>query len=109
MRLPFIAALLGLVAMPAAAATQCGTERYVFGNHNFPSHEEALAQCRREEAEMTNGETGTYERGGGCHDIGETGEHEGWIYGRVALDVVARDSGDPYTFEGLWMCKPVAE
>ncbi|UPG94420.1 hypothetical protein [Luteibacter aegosomatissinici] len=109
MRLSIVAAALCLTATNATAATQCSAERYVFGNHNFPSHEEALVQCQREEAEMTNAETGTYERAGGCHDIGETSQHEGWTYGRVALDVVARDSGDPYTFEGLWMCKPVAE
>jgi len=102
----FTAFLLSACAAPAFAATACTDERYVFGNHRFPSHEEALAECTRDEAEMTNAETGNYERGGGCRDIGETGQHDGWTYGRVAVDVVARDSGEPYTFEGLWMCKP---
>ncbi|MGA7440456.1 MAG: hypothetical protein WBW32_20220 [Luteibacter sp.] len=99
--------LLSLSVSPVFAATQCTDERYEFGNHRFPSHEEAMAQCVRDEAEMTSAETGTYEHSAGCHDIGETGEHEGWTYGRVAVEVVARDSGEPYTFEGLWMCKPV--
>jgi hypothetical protein len=106
-RLPIF--LLCLSAFPAFASTPCTGERYVFGNHRFPSHEEAMAQCLRDEAEMTHADTGLYERAGGCHDIGETGRHEGWTYGRVAVDVVARDSGEPYTFEGLWMCKPVAD
>jgi hypothetical protein len=104
-----LAFLLCLSLSPVYAATRCTDERYVFGNHRFPSHAEALAQCSRDEAEMTHAETGTYERGGGCHDVGDTGTHDGWTYGRVAVDVVARDSGEPYTFEGLWMCKAVVD
>lgn len=105
----FPAALLCLSASPAFAATHCSDERYVFGNHHFPSHDEALAQCRQDEAEMTHAETGTYERMTSCHDVGETGQHDGWTYGRVAVDVVARATGEAFSFEGLWMCKPVVD
>ncbi|QWT19629.1 hypothetical protein KPL74_18005 [Bacillus sp. NP157] len=96
-----------LAGVPAAfAGTTCSAERYTFGNHAFPSHDEAMALCRQEEAQMTDAATGTYEHAAGCHDVGEQGTHGDWRYGRIALDVVARDSGEPYTFEGLWMCKP---
>ncbi|KJV36579.1 hypothetical protein [Luteibacter yeojuensis] len=102
-------ALLCLVATPACATITCNAERYVFGNHHFPSHDEAMAQCLKEEASMTHAETGAYEHGTGCHDVGAVGEHDGWRYGRVATAVIARESGETYTFEGLWMCKPVAD
>jgi len=33
--------------------------------------------------------------------------HGEWQHGRIAVDVVERESGDAYTFEALWMCKPL--
>lgn len=102
-----LAALLLVGAVPLShAGTACTEERYVAGTHTFPTHDEAMAQCQQDEAVMTHAETGAYERVSGCHDEGDTGTHGEWRTGRVAMDVVARESGEPYTFEGLWLCKP---
>jgi hypothetical protein len=92
-----------------AAAISCGEERFVSGKHTFPSHDEAMAQCREQEAAMTDAASGRYESSRTCHDEGEAGERGPWRYGRIGLDVVTRNGGDPYTFEALWMCRPAKE
>lgn len=93
-----------------AIAVECGEERFVSGSHTLPSRDEAMALCREQEAAMTSAATGSYASARHCHDEGEPGRHGPWHHGRVGMDVVTRDGGgDKYTFEGLWMCKSLAE
>lgn len=111
-RVSHVLTLVGalLVFVPVfAAAVECGEERFVSGDHTLPSHDEAMAKCREQAAAMTDPVTGTYTATHACHDEGDPGQRGPWRYGRVAVDVVTRDGGDSYTFEGLWMCKPVEE
>lgn len=108
-RVPHLATLI--LALSAfvpvlAVAVECGEERFVSGKHTFPSHDEAMAQCREQEAAMTDAASGRYESSRTCHDEGEAGQRGPWRYGRIGLDVVTRNGGDPYKFEALWMCKP---
>jgi hypothetical protein len=103
--------LSGLVtATPAfAGSLACTSERFVTGRQTMPSYDEAMAECIAQESTMTNPESGAFEKLQSCHDIGPQGSHGPWHHGRIAVDVLERSSGDRYTFEGLWMCKPVAE
>lgn len=108
-RVPHLTTLilaLSAFAPVFAAAVECGEERFVSGKHTFPSHDEAMTQCREQESAMTDAASGRYEASRTCHDEGEAGEHGPWRYGRIGLDVVTRNGGDPYTLEALWMCKP---
>ena len=100
---------LGVGAMepPALAATMsCAEERFVAGERTLPSYDEAFLRCREEERSMTDPETGDFEMAHACYEVTSPGEYGDWQYGRIALDVVERHSGDAYTFETLWMCKP---
>jgi hypothetical protein len=103
--------LSGLVsASPAfAESPACTSERFVTGKHTMPSYDEAMAECVAQEAAMTNPESGEFEKLRSCHDIGRQGSHGPWRHGRIAVDVLERSSRARYTFEGMWMCKPVAE
>lgn len=99
-----------IVSSPVfAAAVECGSEHFVAGERILPTHGEALAQCREEEVAMTDPEKGQYERERSCYDVTPPGNHGEWRHGRIAVDVVERRSGDAYTFEALWMCKPVTD
>lgn len=89
-----------------AAVVDCGEEHFVSGEHRMPTYTEALAQCRAEEAAMTDPASGTYTRARSCYDAGTPGEYGPWAHGRVAMDVVDRRTGQAATFESLWMCKP---
>jgi hypothetical protein len=101
----------GLVtATPAfCESPACTSEHFRTGKLTLPSYDEAMAECIAQESSMTNAESGTFEPLSSCHDIGLRGNHGPWMHGRIGVDVVDRSSGDRYMFEGLWMCKPVAE
>jgi len=103
--------LSGLVtATPAFAdSLACTNERFVTGKQTMPSYDEAMAECIAQESAMTHPESGAFEKLRSCHDIGPQGSHGPWRHGRIAVDVLERSSRARYTFEGLWMCKPVAE
>jgi hypothetical protein len=103
--------LSGLVtATPAfAGSLTCTSERFITGKQTMPGYEEAMAECIAQELAMTNPQSGAFEILRSCHDIGPQGSHGPWRHGRIAVDVLERSSRDRYTFEGLWMCKPVAE
>lgn len=99
---------LAVTGTPAfAESLTCTSERYNAGGHTMPSYAEAMAQCIANETAMTHPQSGAYRRLRSCHDVGARGSHGVWQHGRVAVDVIDRISGDRYTFEGLWMCKPV--
>jgi hypothetical protein len=99
-----------VAATPAfAESPACTGERFTTGTHTLPSYDEAMAECIAQESAMTNPESGAFEPLRSCHDIGPQGSHGPWRHGRIAVDVLDRSSRDRYTFEGLWMCKPVAE
>jgi hypothetical protein len=103
--------LSGLItATPAfAQSPACTSERFTAGKHTLPTYDEAMADCIAQESAMTNPQSGAFKPLRSCHDIGPQGSHGPWRHGRIAVDVLERSSGDRYTFEGLWMCKPVAE
>jgi hypothetical protein len=103
--------LSGLVtATPAFAGSPgCTSERFLAGTHAMPGYDEAMAECMAQESAMTHPTAGAFAPLRSCHDIGPQGSHGPWRHGRIALDVLERSSGDRYTFEGLWMCKPIAE
>lgn len=108
-RMPRLTGLLVSACLftPAfAAVVECGEEHFVSGEHRLPTRTEALAQCRAEEAAMTDSTSGTYTRVRSCYDADEPGEYGAWVHGRVALDVKDRHTGQAATFESLWMCKP---
>ncbi|HEY4294700.1 hypothetical protein [Luteibacter sp.] len=103
-------AILSLAAaahkLPAPAAmVTCSDERFVAGERLLPSYDEAFLQCREEEHQMTHPDTGDFEKQRACYEVSKPGEYGEWRYGRIAMDVVERHSGDAYTFETLWMCK----
>lgn len=99
---------IGAIKAPAPAATMsCADERFVAGERLLPSYDEAFLQCREEERWMTDPETGDFEKERTCYEVNSPGAYGDWQYGRVAMDVVERHSGDAYTFETLWMCKPM--
>ncbi|HVI57210.1 MAG TPA: hypothetical protein VM621_19375 [Luteibacter sp.] len=111
-RLSVAASLIsGLVtATPAFCASPvCTGDHFKTGKLTLPNYDEAMAECIAQESAMTHPELGAFEAVRSCHDIGPTKNHGPWLHGRVGVDVVERRSGDRYTFEGLWMCKPVAE
>ncbi|MDF3983467.1 hypothetical protein P3W24_16150 [Luteibacter sp. PPL201] len=89
-----------------AAVIDCGEEHFVSGSQRMPTYAEAMAQCRAEEAAMTHPQNGAYHRARSCYDAGSPGAYGAWTHGRVAVDVVERDTGRAATFESLWMCKP---
>jgi hypothetical protein len=98
------------VASPAfAQSLTCSSERFTAGKRTMPSYDEAMAECMAQETAMTNPESGAFSALRSCHEIGSKGNHGPWLHGRIGVDVVERSSGERYTFEGLWMCKPVAE
>lgn len=99
-------AAIAATAPAFAAAIACGDDHFVAGERTLPTHDEALAQCREEEMAMTDPKSGNYEKERSCYDVTPPGSHGEWQHGRVAVDVVERQSGDAYTFEALWMCKP---
>ena len=106
-----VAALLIALAITTPSFAQsltCSSERFTTGRRTMPSYDEAMAECIAQETAMTNPESGAFKPLRSCHDIGAQGNHGPWLHGRIGVDVVERSSGDPYTFEGLWMCKPVA-
>ncbi len=99
-----------VAATPAfAESPACTGERFTAGKHTLPSHDEAMVECIVQESAMTSPESGAFEPLWSCPDTGPQGSHGPWRHGRVALDVLERSSGERYTFEALWMCKPVAE
>jgi hypothetical protein len=102
-------AATAVTAPTAAAAVTCGEEHFVAGERILPTHDEALTQCREEEVAMTDPTSGQYEKERSCYDVTPPGNHGEWQHGRIAVDVVERQSGDAYTFEALWMCKPVRD
>jgi hypothetical protein len=106
----FISVLATLLAAAPAGAesVNCAPERFISGSHALPSYDEALAQCVAQETAMTDPVSGTYELARSCYEIAPQGNHGPWRHGRIAIDVVERNSGDRYTFEALWMCKPIA-
>jgi hypothetical protein len=101
----------GLVtATPALSASPvCSSEHFRTGELTLPSYDEAMAECVAQESALTHPELGAFAPLRSCHDTGSQGSHGPWRHGRIAVDVLERSSGDRYTFEGLWMCKPVAE
>lgn len=111
MHRPTLTIVLALALASTAAAhtapVDCADERFVAGDRSLPTHAEALAQCRDEELAMTDPRTGAFEAQRSCYDVTPPGMHGDWRHGRIAVDVVERRSGDAYTFEALWMCKPV--
>jgi hypothetical protein len=112
-RLPSIAIILVSIAVGAAEAPvltgtmACAEERFVAGERILPSHGEAMLQCRQEERTLTELASGGFEKERSCYDVDSPAPHGDWHYGRIAMDVVERHSGDAYTFETLWMCKPL--
>jgi len=86
-------------------AMSCAGERFVAGERVLPSYDEAFLQCREEERLMTDPGTGDFEMERACYEVSSPGVYGDWQYGRIAMDVVERHSGDAYTFETLWMCK----
>lgn len=111
-RLPtIIVSIFAIVATaPALAAViTCADEHYIAGERSLPTHDEALEQCREEELAMTDPTSGRYEKERPCYDVTPPGNHGEWRHGRIAVDVVERQSGDAYTFEALWMCKPLQD
>ena len=113
--LHYIAAIIALliviaITTPAfARSLTCSSERFTTGKRTMPSHDEAMAECIAQETAMTNPESGAFKALRSCHEVGPMGNHGPWLHGRIGVDVVERSSGDRYSFEGLWMCKPVAE
>jgi hypothetical protein len=103
--------LSGLISATPSFATSpvCTSEHFTSGAHTLPSYDEAMAECIAQETAMTDPDSGTFRRLRSCHEIGSKGNHGPWLHGRIGVDVIERISGDRYTFEGLWMCKPVAE
>lgn len=109
-RLPSIIVSIVATALGSplfAAPMDCRDEHFMAGERTLPTHDEALAQCREEELAMTDPTSGNYEKERSCYDVTPPGNHGEWRHGRIAVDVVERQSGDAYTFEALWMCKPV--
>lgn len=108
-RLPsiLIASIIAAAEPPPAAGLRCGNERFVAGERLLPSYREAWLQCRNEEHALTHPQTGTFAKERTCYDVTSPGTHGEWQYGRIAMDVIERHSGDAYTFETLWMCKPM--
>jgi hypothetical protein len=110
-----LSTLVTLISLAAGAADApvvprpmtCAKDRFVAGERVLPSYDEALLQCREEERSMTHPDSGPFEARRACHDVSSPGTHGDWQYGRIAMDVVDRHSGDAYTFETLWMCKPM--
>jgi len=100
------AVAIGIIYTSRATEVDCTDEHYVAGERSLPTHDEALAQCREEEQAMTDDRNGHYEKERSCYDVTPPGTHGPWRHGRIAVDVVERQSGDAYTFEALWMCKP---
>jgi len=99
---------LAVFALPGhALAVDCAADHFVAGQRTLPTHGEAMAQCRAEELAMTDPDRGNYEAQRSCYDVTSPGMHGEWQHGRIAVDVVERESGDAYTFEALWMCKPL--
>lgn len=99
-----------VTVMPAFGGTpDCTSDHFTSGTHTLPSYDEAMAECKAQESAMTHPTSGAFELLRSCHDVGPRGNHGPWHHGRIAVDVIARNSGDRYTFEGLWMCKPIAE
>jgi len=100
--------VIGAFASTArAAAVDCAGDHFVAGERTLPTHGEALEQCLAEEVAMTHPERGNYEAQRSCYDVSSPGTHGDWQHGRIAVDVVERRSGVAYTFEALWMCKPM--
>ena len=108
-RLPsiLIASIIATAEPRGSADLRCANDRFVAGERVLPSYHEAWLQCRNEEDVLTHPHTGTFEKERACYDVNSPGTHGEWQYGRVAMDVVERHSGDAYTFETLWMCKPM--
>jgi hypothetical protein len=99
-----------VTATPALAESpRCTPDRFASGTLVLPTYDEAMAECVAQETAMTNPASGEFESTRSCYDVVPRGSHGPWRHGRIAVDVVERSSGDRYTFEGLWMCKPVAE
>lgn len=92
-----------------AESMRCTTERFSSGKLTMPNYDEAMTECVAQGSAMTNPESGEFDSARSCYDIVPRGHHGPWRHGRIAVDLVERRSGDRYTFEGLWMCKPVAE
>lgn len=103
------AVAIGIIYTSRATEVDCTDEHYVAGERSLPTHDEALAQCREEEQAMTDDRSGHYEKERSCYEVTPPGTHGPWRHGRIAVDVVERQSGDAYTFEALWMCKPPAD
>jgi hypothetical protein len=107
-----VTALLTAVAIATPAFAQslaCSSERFTTDKRTMPSYDEAMAECIAQETAMTNPQSGAFTPLRSCHEVGAKGNHGPWLHGRIGVDVVERSSGDRYTFEGMWMCKPVAE
>jgi hypothetical protein len=97
-------------ANPALAESmRCTAERFSSGKLTLPTYDEAMTDCVAQESAMTHPESGEFDSARSCYDIVPRGHHGPWRHGRIAVDLVERRSGDRYTFEGLWMCKPIVE
>ena len=105
-RFPVIAWIVASVSPPDVSSLNCAEERFAAGERQLPTYVEAVAQCKVEERHMTHPKMGEYELQRSCYDASPPGTHGEWLYGRISLDVIERRSGDAYTFETLWMCKP---